>query len=92
MSTPRSDRAYIKRFHGETNSQLMLLVDASSSMGFTSHAVSKLAYVRFIAAALAYLATRRQRDATGLIVFGDTVRDFVPHPRARDICSASSPR
>ena len=74
----RSDRAYIKRFHGETNSQLMLLVDASSSMGFASHAVSKLAYVRFIAAALAYLATRRQRDATGLLVFGDTVRDFVP--------------
>ena len=27
---------------------------------------------------LAYLATRRQRDATGLLVFGDTVRDFVP--------------
>ncbi len=74
----RSDRAYIKRFQGETNSQLMLLVDASSSMGFASHAVSKLAYVRFIAAALAYLATRRQRDATGLIIFGDTVRDFVP--------------
>jgi uncharacterized protein (DUF58 family) len=74
----RSDRAYIKRFHGETNSQLMLLVDASSSMGFASHAVSKLAYVRFIAAALAYMATRRQRDATGLLVFGDTVRDFVP--------------
>lgn len=74
----RSDRAYIKRFQGETNSQLMLLVDASSSMGFASHAVSKLAYVRFIAASLAYLATRRQRDATGLVVFGDTVRDFVP--------------
>ena len=73
----RSDRAYIKRFQGETNSQLMLLVDASSSMGFASHPVSKLAYVRFIAAALAYLATRRQRDATGLVVFGDTVRDFV---------------
>ena len=47
-------------------------------MGFASHAVSKLTYVRFIAAALAYLATRRQRDATGLVVFGDTVRDFVP--------------
>jgi uncharacterized protein (DUF58 family) len=74
----RSDRAYIKRFHGETNSQLMLLLDASRSMGFTSHAVTKLDYARFLAAALAYLATRRQRDATGLVVFGDTVRDFVP--------------
>ncbi|HTY92519.1 MAG TPA: DUF58 domain-containing protein [Steroidobacteraceae bacterium] len=73
----RSDRTYIKRFHGETNSQLMLLVDASNSMGFATHAVTKLGYVRFIAAALAYLATRRQRDATGLVVFGDTVRDFV---------------
>ncbi len=62
----RSDRAYIKRFHGETNSQLMLLVDASSSMGFASHDLSKLGYARFIAAALAYLATpasaRRHRD------------------------------
>jgi uncharacterized protein (DUF58 family) len=34
-------------------------------------------YARFIAASLFYLAIRNQRDAAGLIVFDDEVRDYV---------------
>ena len=34
-------------------------------------------YARFIAASLFYLAIRNQRDAAGLIVFDDDVREFV---------------
>jgi uncharacterized protein (DUF58 family) len=74
----RTERAYLKRYRGETNSLLTLLLDASNSMNYTSHAVNKLDYARFIAASLAYLATRKQRDAAGLIVFDDEVRSFVP--------------
>jgi uncharacterized protein (DUF58 family) len=74
----RTGRTYIKRFHGETNSPLTLIVDASNSMGWSSHSLNKLSYARFAAASLAYLATRWQRDAAGLLVFNDAVRDFVP--------------
>jgi uncharacterized protein (DUF58 family) len=73
----RSGRAYLKRYEGETNSPLTLLLDASSSMRFTSHALDKMDYARYVAAALCYLAVRRQRDATGLIVFDDEVRDSI---------------
>ncbi len=72
----RTERAYLKRYHGETNSQLTILMDSSASMSFTSHAIPKLDYVRYLAASIAYLA-HQQRDATGLIVFDDEVRNYV---------------
>ncbi len=73
----RSERMYLKRYRGETNSLLTLLLDASNSMNFTSHAVSKMSYARFLAAALFYLAMRKQRDAAGLLVFDAEVRDYI---------------
>jgi uncharacterized protein (DUF58 family) len=72
----RTERCYLKRYRGETNTQLTLLLDASASMGFSSGGVSKIDYARFLAASLAYLATR-QRDASSIIVFDDEVRDYV---------------
>lgn len=77
----RTDRAYLKRYHGETNTHVTLLVDASMSMAFTSHSVSKIDYARFLAASLAYLS-QQQRDAGGLIVFDDEIRNYV-HPSGR---------
>src|SRR5258707_12565355 len=73
----RTERAYLKRYRGETNSQLTLLLDASASMGFTSHETSKIEYAKFLAASLAYLSNQ-QRDGTGIIVFDDDVRNYVP--------------
>ncbi len=73
----RTERAYLKRYQGETNSPLTVLLDASSSMGYASQSLSKLDYARYLAAALCYLAVRRQRDAAGLVVFDDEVRDAV---------------
>jgi uncharacterized protein (DUF58 family) len=73
----RSDRTYVKRYHGETNGLLTLLLDASNSMNYASHAVSKMNYARFMAAALFYLAIRKQRDAAGILVFDDEVRDYI---------------
>jgi len=72
----RTERCYLKRYRGETNTRLTLLLDASASMAFGSHRVSKLDYARFLAASLCYLAGA-QRDSTGLIVFDDQVRDYV---------------
>ncbi len=73
----RTERAYLKRYRGETNCQVTILLDASRSMKYTSHKIDKLEYARFMTASLAYLAGL-QRDATGLIVFDDEVRNFVP--------------
>ncbi len=78
----RTDRVYLKRYRGETNSQLTVLLDASNSMRYTSGGPSKMDYARFIAASLFYLAIRNQRDAAGLIVFDDEVREYV-RPSAR---------
>lgn len=73
----RTERTYIRRFEGETNTRLMILLDASASMGYGSHSVTKLQYGKFLAAALAYLAAR-QHDPVGLIVFDEKVRTFRP--------------
>jgi uncharacterized protein (DUF58 family) len=73
----RTERCYLKRYRGETNSQLTILLDASNSMQFTSGPPPKIDYARFIAASLFYLAIRNQRDAAGLIVFDDEVRDYI---------------
>ena len=70
----RTERTYIKRFLGETNTRLVILLDASASMGFGSGAVTKLQYGKYLAATLAYLATR-QHDAVGLIVFDEDIRE-----------------
>jgi uncharacterized protein (DUF58 family) len=73
----RTERTYIRRFEGETNTRLMVLLDASASMGYGSHAVTKLQYAKFLAAALAYLACR-QHDPVGLIVFDERIRNYRP--------------
>jgi uncharacterized protein (DUF58 family) len=73
----RTERTYIKKFLGETNTRLVILLDASASMGFGSGAVTKLQYGKFLAATLAYLATK-QHDAVGLIVFDEDVIDHRP--------------
>ena len=77
----RTDRCYLKRYRGETNTLMTVLLDSSASMAFTSHALSKLDYARYLAASLAYLA-QQQRDAGGLIVFDDEIRSYV-HPSSR---------
>jgi uncharacterized protein (DUF58 family) len=73
----RSERLYLKRFRGETNSVLTILLDASNSMEFGSHRVRKMDYARYLAASLFYLAIHGQRDAAGLITFDDEIRNFI---------------
>src|ERR1700721_3822394 len=62
----RSERLYLKRFRGETNSFLTVLLDASNSLQFGSHGVNKMDYARFLAASFFYLAIHEQLAAAGL--------------------------
>jgi uncharacterized protein (DUF58 family) len=73
----RTERTYIKRYLGETNTHLVILLDTSASMAYTSGGVNKLQYAKFLAATLAYLASR-QHDAVGLIIFDEKVREHRP--------------
>ncbi len=77
----RTEKAYLKRYRGETNTTLMVLLDVSASMTFSSGAVSKLDYAKYLASALVYLA-HLQRDSAGLIIFHDDVANFI-RPSAR---------
>src|SRR3954453_13246141 len=72
----RTERTYLKRYRGETNTQLTVLLDASASMSYGSHSVNKLDYARYLAASVSYMSNQ-QRDAVGALVFDDEVRSFV---------------
>jgi len=73
----RTERMYLKRYRGETNSPLTILLDASNSMQFGSHGVNKMNYARYLSASLFYLALHGQRDAAGLITFDDEIRNYI---------------
>lgn len=77
----RTDRFYVKKYEGETNTQIYILLDASRSMEFSSQAFSKLDYARYLAASLAYFSMR-QKDATGLMTFAADLLNYIP-PRTR---------
>jgi uncharacterized protein (DUF58 family) len=77
----RSDRHVVKKFEQETNLQCHILLDVSASMGYASATVSKAEYGSYLAATLAYLM-HRQRDAVGLLMFDDHIRELLP-PSAR---------
>lgn len=76
----RSDRLYIKQFQEETNLPLMLVVDASESMGYGSAVHDGVKWTKFdhavsIAAALAYMAVHQQ-DSVGLAIFDEALSRF----------------
>jgi uncharacterized protein (DUF58 family) len=73
----RTDRIYTKQFRETTNLRMQIVLDASASMGFAGdRGISKLAYGRLIAGALAHLAIS-QGDAAGLTLFDDEPRGYV---------------
>jgi len=76
----RTERYYVKRFEMESNMNVMVLLDASASMGYQPadrSRLSKLEYGNYLAAALGYLAARQQ-DSPGLVTFDRDLRDFMP--------------
>ena len=73
----RTDRCFLKRYRGETNTQVLVLLDTSASMTYGSHPVNKLEFAKFLAASLCYMGNL-QRDAMGLIVFDEDVANYIP--------------
>lgn len=86
----RSDKLFIKKFEEETNLRCQIVVDASSSMYFPEKTgKEKLAYInklRFSALAAAALMNllMKQRDAFGLSVFDEDVKN---HTRCKSSTS-----
>jgi uncharacterized protein (DUF58 family) len=79
----RSDRYFVKEFEADTNTNLLLLLDVSASMGFGSAGLSKLQYAKYLASCLGYFSSR-QRDRVGLVTFANAVVDYVP-PAAKHL-------
>jgi uncharacterized protein (DUF58 family) len=84
----RSDRYYVKQFEADTNTNFMVLLDASPSMRYAgapggAGSVSKLEYGCYLAAALAYFSST-QRDRVGLATFDRDLIEYVP-PSARHL-------
>jgi uncharacterized protein (DUF58 family) len=78
----RSDRHYLKKYRGETNTEVYLVVDSSASMGYRSHnghpaGLSKFEYACYLAASLAHFVSD-QRDLAGLVLFDTEVRESIP--------------
>ena len=71
----RSDRYYVKQFEEETNLRAYVLVDVSTSMGWTSSQgilPTKLWYAKHLAASIS-LILLRQGDSVGMAAFHDEV-------------------
>lgn len=66
----RSDRYYIRESEIETSISVRLVIDASASMNHADGGITKIEYARYLAASLAYLASK-QNDAVGLYVLQD---------------------
>jgi uncharacterized protein (DUF58 family) len=76
----RSDKLFIKKFEGETNTRVLVLLDMSGSMSYGSGEVKKGDYAKMLAACLTYFAYH-QRDGVGLLTFDSAVRSMVPASR-----------
>ncbi len=78
----RTDRFVVRQFEEETNLRIILLLDASGSMGFKGDksALSKYDYGATISASLAYLALH-QGDSAGLCLLQSSGQKFLP-PRS----------
>ncbi len=73
----RTDKLFLREFQAETNTNLTIALDISTSMAFQSGAISKLDYGRFLAASLGYLSLQ-QRDRVGLVTFDEDLVSMVP--------------
>ena len=75
----RTDRVQIREAHEESPLRVQLLLDVSTSMSYASRPglLTKLDLARAVLGAIALL-TRRQRDACGVALLGDTLLHHQP--------------
>ncbi len=74
----KTDRLYVKQYEEETNLRHYVVLDTSPSMRYKhSASLSKLEFGAYLASALHFLMVR-QRDATGLIAFDESIHTILP--------------
>ena len=73
----RTDKYYTKRYEAETNVRTYFLLDCSNSMSFKSNNITKIEYAKLLVACLINLSLR-QRDATGLSLFNESLITSIP--------------
>jgi uncharacterized protein (DUF58 family) len=94
----RSDKLYVKQYQQETNLDVVVLIDASASMGYGTLEVkknwggteasrrvnrwTKFDHATALATAIAYLCLHQQ-DRVGVAVFADDIRTLVTRSSAR---------
>ncbi len=79
----RMGHPFVKKFTEERELSVVLVVDASGSEGFGTHAATKLELSAEIAAMLAFSAIRNN-DRVGLLLFTDRVERFLPPRKGRE--------
>ena len=84
----RTDRYHMKEFEADTDTNVVVLLDASRSMDFAGpgSAMTKLEYAKRLAACLLYFS-QRQRDRVGLAILTREVRELV-RPAAGQLTAA----
>ncbi len=80
--TARTGKAHIKKYVEERELCVMILVDASASLQFSSTGQMKNKIAAEIAAVLAFAATRNN-DKVGLVMFTDEIELFIPPKKGK---------
>jgi uncharacterized protein (DUF58 family) len=75
--TARMSSPFVKVYSEERELTLMLIIDVSPSLEFSSEKNFKTKLVAELAAILAFMATKN-KDKVGLLIFSDHVEKFVP--------------
>jgi uncharacterized protein (DUF58 family) len=74
----KTGKYFVKKFRAETNMTGQLVIDLSSSMGYTyRQQLTKFEYAVCLAAALGYLMIHQQ-DPVGLVTFDEKIRTVLP--------------
>jgi uncharacterized protein (DUF58 family) len=68
----RTDKLFVKRFEEETNLRCQIVIDTSSSMYFPANGLNKIRFSVIAAASLIQLM-KKQRDASGISLFHESL-------------------
>ena len=75
--TAKMSRPYIKTFEEDRETQIILVVDISSSMDFGTGEKSKKESLDLLSAVLA-LCAQKNKDSLGLLLFSDDIELYIP--------------
>lgn len=73
----RTDRLYVKKYEEETNLRCQVIIDTSSSMYYPEEKRNKVLFSVYAAASIIHIL-KRQRDASGLSIFNDELKEYIP--------------